>query len=127
MASEEGNEARLTKLERDVQLARTEASHALVLAKGADRDVASSGEKLAVHKSLIEAVRETQVTHGQRLDGIDQKIERLDRRVERVDRRVDGLDQKVNSLQAEMREGFARQAIGQAQITALLTRIIDDK
>jgi archaellum component FlaC len=127
MASEEETEARFSRLEHDVRLARTEASHALVLAKGADRDVASFGDKLAAQQRLIEAVRETQVTHGQRLDGIDQKIERLDRRVERVDRRVDGLDQKVNSLQAEMREGFARQAIGQAQITALLTRIIDDK
>jgi hypothetical protein len=106
MASEEENEARFSRLEHDVRLARTEASHALVLAKGADRDVASFGEKLAVQKKLIEAVRETQVTHSQTLT-------------------EHGLE--LAALKIEVREGFARQAVGQAQITALLNRIIDDK
>jgi hypothetical protein len=120
MASEEETEARFSKLEHDVQLARTDASHALVLAKGADRDVATFGEKLAVHKKLIEAVREIQVTHGQQLEALDRKVVVLDRKVEVI-------DQKVEALQTEMREGFARQAVGQAQITALLTRVIDNK
>jgi hypothetical protein len=106
MASEEENEARFSKLEQDVRLARIEASHALVLAKGADRDVASFGEKLAVQKKLIEAVRETQVTHSQTLA-------------------EHGLE--LTALKSEVREGFARQAVGQAQITALLNRIIDNK
>lgn len=127
MASEEEKEARFTKLEHDVRLARTEASHALVLAKGADKDVASFGEKLAVQKQLIEAVRETQVTHGQRLDGLDRKVDVLDRKVDLLDDKVDLLDVRLTSFQAEVREGFATQAVGQAQITALLNRIIDDK
>jgi hypothetical protein len=120
MASEEENEARLANAERKAHVARVDASHALVLAKGADRDVASFGDKLAAQQKLIEAVRETQVTHGQRLDVLDRKADLLDDK-------VDLLDGRLTSFQAEMREGFARQAIGQAQITALLDRIIDNK
>ncbi|MBP2320287.1 phage-related baseplate assembly protein [Kibdelosporangium banguiense] len=106
MASEETYEARLTHVEQEVRLARSDAAAARVLAQRCDRDVESFGDKLAVQKTLIEAVRETQVTHGQTLTEHGHQLK---------------------SLTAEVREGFARQAVGQAQITALLDRIIDNK
>jgi hypothetical protein len=119
MASEEENETRFTKIEQRVRQTETGVAEARVLAQGADRDVASFGEKLAVQKSLIEAVRETQVTHSK-------DIRELNEEVRNQGHRLMVLDLKVDSLKTEMREGFARQAVGQGEITALLNRIIDD-
>jgi hypothetical protein len=104
MASEEQFEARLTHVEHEVRLARADAADARVLACGADRDVDTFATKLAVQKRLVEAVRGTQVTHTEQLRTIDQRVDKLE---------------------AEVREGFARQALGQHEITVLLNRILD--
>jgi hypothetical protein len=101
MASMEELEARVTALEEKVQHIGQDAAAARVLAGAADRDVAAFGAKLDAHTKLLGALRETQIEHGQRLDS---------------------LEQKVRSGFSEMREGFTKLAIGQAEITALLKR-----
>jgi hypothetical protein len=63
-------------------------------------------EKLEVHKVLIEALRETQIEHGKRL-------ERLERNMD------DGFK--------EMRSGFSTMAVGQAEITKLITKVIESR
>ncbi|CAM3332606.1 hypothetical protein KIPE111705_03060 [Kibdelosporangium persicum] len=118
MASEKEFETRLTAVEQEVQLARSDAAAARVLARCADRDVETINNRLAAQKALIEAVRETQIEHGQIL-------REHSRRFGVIDARFDGVDARFGGLETEMREGFTRQAVGQAQITALLTTIID--
>lgn len=79
----------------DAATARVDAAAARVLASGADRDVSEIRDGLRAHTQSLNALRETQLEQGQ-------KIDKLDR---------------------EMREGFATMATGMAQITALLANI----
>lgn len=53
--------------------------------------------RLDAHKALLQALRDTQVEQGQRLDG----------------------------LEREMREGFGTLSIGQSEILVLLARLAD--
>ena len=64
-------------------------------------------DELRAHTRTLNALRETQLEHGQRLD--------------RLDGKVTGLDAKVDQLDAEMKHGFSMMSVGMAQITALLT------
>jgi hypothetical protein len=104
-------EARLAILEREVARlreqailissdatgARVDAAAARVLAAGADRDVSEVRAELRAHIQALNALRETQLEQAREMrEGF-----------------------------AEMREGFATQAIGMAQITALLTKIAE--
>lgn len=88
---------------------REEVAAARALAALADRDVAEFRTEMRGHRQVLNALRETQLEQGHKINGLSQK--------------VDGLDQKVDGLDREMREGFAMQATGMAQITALLTQI----
>lgn len=94
-------EARVAALESQIVLIRQDAAAARVLAGGADREVSTFGAKLDAQKRLIEALRETQIEHGGRLDN---------------------LERRLDSLEREMRSGFAKLATGQAEILALLRR-----
>lgn len=94
-------EARVAALESQIVLIRQDAAAARVLAGGADREVSTFGAKLDVLKRMLEALRETQVEQGQR---------------------VDNLERRLDSLEREMRSGFAMLATGQAEILALLKR-----
>jgi uncharacterized coiled-coil DUF342 family protein len=95
---------RMSALEDQVKAIRSDAAAARVLAGGADRDVAEFHAKLDTHKALLDALREnqvelhdTQVAQGERLEAQNR----------------------------EMRSGFAKLTAGQAEITTLLTTLID--
>lgn len=103
-------EARVSALEAEVRLIREDVAAARILAGGADRDVAALSAKIDMHKALLDALRETQIEQGQKLDAL--KI------------RLDGLESRLNGLEREMRSGFAKLAVGQSEILALLNRLI---
>lgn len=90
-------ESRFTKLEYEVDRLREDVASARALAALADRDVAEIRTEMRGFHRVMNALRETQLEQGQ----------------------------QINELRREMRAGFAIQADGMAQITALLTKIAD--
>ena len=96
---------RVTRLEGEVARARQDAAAARVLAGGADRDVSAMHTELRAHTKSLNALRETQVDHGIRLARVEAETR-------------EGF--------AEMRDRFSVLAVGQAQITALLTAQLGD-
>jgi hypothetical protein len=75
MASLEDLEARVTALEEQVRQSREDATAARVLAGAADRDVSEFKQLLNGHTKVLNAVRETQVEQGQRLDSLEVKLD----------------------------------------------------
>jgi chromosome segregation ATPase len=92
-------EARVTHLEHSVTDARRDAAAARVLAGAADRDVSEFRQELKAHTKTLNALRETQLEHGQRLDSLETKMDAMDRK---------------------MSDGFSTVAVGMAEITALI-------
>ncbi len=86
----------------DVARLREDVASARALAALADRDVAEFRAEMRGHRQVLNALRETQLEQGQK---------------------IEEQGQKIDGLRREMREGFAMQATGMAQITALLTNI----
>jgi uncharacterized protein involved in exopolysaccharide biosynthesis len=85
-------EARVAALETEMAVVRGEAAAARALAAGADRDVAEYRAEMRSHTRVLNALRETQIEHGTRLD----------------------------ELTEEVRGGFATVNTGMAQIVTLL-------
>jgi hypothetical protein len=81
------------------------------LAGGASWEVGALCVELRSHTRVLNALRQTQVEQGQ--DIVELRTE-----VRTGFARIDG---ELDDLRAEMREGFSVLAVGQAQITALLT------
>jgi hypothetical protein len=111
--------ARLDAVERDVAAARsdaaaarTDAAAARELASGAYEDLSRVQLALNAHFHVLNALRETQLDHGRRLDSLEGRFDRLEGRFDR--------------LESEMREGFSVLNLGMAQITAMLTTLIGD-
>jgi predicted nucleic acid-binding Zn-ribbon protein len=109
-------ETRLAIVERDVtqlreQLALTisDAGAARMLAAGADHDVSEVRAELRAHTQALNALRETQLEQGRKIDEQGRKIDEQNRKIDEQGR--------------EMRDGFATLATGMAQITALLTNL----
>jgi hypothetical protein len=113
-------EARLAILEREVARlreqsilissdatgARVDAAAARVLAAGADRDVSEVRTELRAHIQALNALRETQLEQAREMrEGFAE------------------MRAEMREGFAKTREGFATQAIGMAEITALLTKI----
>jgi chromosome segregation ATPase len=96
VATLEEIEARVAALEQQVQAVRQDAAAARVLAGGADRDVSALATRLDAQTKLLMALRETQIEQGDRLTG----------------------------LENEVRQGFGSMATGQAEISALLHRLL---
>jgi chromosome segregation ATPase len=95
-------EARVTHLEHSVADVRQDAAAARVMAGAADRDVSEFRQVQSAHTKVLNALRETQVEHGKRLDSLEDKVS----------------------------TGFSMMSTGMAQITAMLVNIerkIDDK
>ncbi|NYI88471.1 hypothetical protein HNR02_001794 [Amycolatopsis endophytica] len=92
--TEEQNETQRLAIEalEIARLARDEAAASRVLAAGASNDVGEVKAELKAHTRVLNALRETQVEHGQRLDRVE----------------------------TEMRNGFAMMAQGMARITELI-------
>jgi chromosome segregation ATPase len=93
------------ELEGRVRRLETEMSEVRHLARGASWEVGSLRAELRSHTRVLNALRQTQVEQG---------------------RDLDGFRQEVAELRTEMREGFSVLAVGQAQITALLTAHVDE-
>lgn len=105
-------EARLSAVEQELARLRakvaevaSDAAAARVLAGGADRDVSELGDTLRSHTQVLNALRETQLEHGQRLTSLDGRVADLDERMTR---------------------GFATLGEGMARIHGLLSRIAPD-
>jgi hypothetical protein len=132
--------ARLTAVERDVALARTDAAAARGDAAAARELAAGTYEELARvqlalngHFRVLNALRETQLEQGRRLDslearfdGLEGRFDGLEGRFDGLEGRFDGLEGRFDGLQTEMRNGFSVLTVGIAQITALLTTLIGD-
>jgi chromosome segregation ATPase len=113
-------ESRFTKLEHEVTRLREDVASARALAALADRDVAELRTEMRGYRQVLNALRETQLEQGQQIDELRQEMHR---EIDGLHREIDGLGQEIGGLRKEMREGFAIQATGMAQITALLTTI----
>ena len=125
MATPEDIESRLSAVERGVAqlraqqgLTASDAAAARVLAAGADHDVSEVRAELRAHTSALNALRETQLEQGRRLD-------RMDGRFDRMDGRFDGLDGRLDALEARMADGFATVGAGMTQIVTLLEGLDD--
>ena len=106
MANLDDLEARVTHLEHSVADVRRDAAAARVLAGAADRDVSEFRQELNAHTKTLNALRETQLEHGKRLDTLETKFDAMDRKIDAMDRK--------------MTDGFSTVAVGMAQITALI-------
>jgi chromosome segregation ATPase len=108
-------EARLTALESQMRHVREDAAAARVLAGGADRDVDEFRDEIRDFRQAtvgsLNALRETQIEQGDRLTGVEQRLDRIEQRMDQTSQR--------------MEHGFGTLATGQAEITALLTRLIE--
>ena len=125
MATPEDMESRLSAVERGVAqlraqqgLTASDAAAARVLAAGADHDVSEVRAELRAHTSALNALRETQLEQGRRLD-------RMDGRFDRMDGRFDGMDGRLDALETRMADGFATVGAGMAQIVTLLEGLDD--
>jgi hypothetical protein len=123
MSEPDGLDERVTRLEGEVALARQDAAAARVLAGGADRDVAAMQSELRAHTRSLNALRQTQVEQGHEMR---EGFAKIDERFATIDQRFATFDQRFAKVDKEMREGFSVLAVGQAQITALLTAQLDE-
>lgn len=85
-----------------------DAAAARVLAGAADRDVSSMRAELRGHTQVLNALRETQLEHGARLD--------------RVEGRLDSVENAVNEGFAKTEHQFRKLGHGIAEITEMLRR-----
>lgn len=106
-------ERRVARLERDVARLRDElavtssdAGAARALAAGAARDVSEVRAELRAHTSALNALRQTQLEHGEAL--------------ERLQRSFQHLRESFHQQTAETSGGFAMVHSGMAGIVALL-------
>jgi hypothetical protein len=113
---------RVTRLEHQMIKVQQDASAARVLAGAVDRDVSEFRAVLQGHTKVLNALRKDQIEGFARLDG---RLSGVDGRLNGVDGRFDKLEGRFNELEAEMRNGFTTVNLGMAQITALLTTVID--
>jgi len=143
MADPDDVERRVSALEQEVlriqgelDRARQDAEAARVLATGADRDVSDVRSQLRAQRGLLQALRDTQVEHGRRLDQLERRMTAVELRLNALDDRIagmdarltgrmDGLDRRIDSLETEMRAGFAKMSAGMAHIVTLLERDAD--
>jgi chromosome segregation ATPase len=93
---------RFTRIERDVASLRDDVTTARMLATAADRDVSAVRTELRAHTQVLNALRQTQLEQGHK---------------------IDNLERKVHSLDQEVRAGFSVLNAGMAQMTTLLEGI----
>lgn len=113
-------ESRVSVLEREIvrlreliALSSADAGAARMLAGGADRDVSEVRAELRAHIRALNALRETQLEHGNVITALRSDVTEL--------------QAEVRAGFTGMREGFATMNVGMAQITALLPGIADSE
>lgn len=104
-------EVEVASLREAVDVSRSDAAAARVLAGAADRDVSELRGQLQAHTSVLNALRETQLEQGQEIRALRTEMREG---FARVDGRIDGLE-------TEMRGGFAKVNLGMTKIVELLT------
>jgi septal ring factor EnvC (AmiA/AmiB activator) len=107
-----GLQGRVTRLEQEMD----EVRH---LARSTDREVADVSIRLSAQTRVINALRETQIEHGDLLKSHSEILKSHDKR-------LDSLEIKVDRLEAKVDRGFTMLAAGQERITDLLTRHIEE-
>ncbi|HVK25992.1 MAG TPA: hypothetical protein VM677_31935 [Actinokineospora sp.] len=136
-------EPRVTALEREAASTReiaedahANAATARAVASAASREVGEVRQELRAHTTVLNALRETQLEQGQKIDKLRQDFDffrieirefQLETRVFQADMRdfqVEMRDFQVEmrDFQQETRQGFATMAAGMQHITTLLTR-----
>jgi hypothetical protein len=132
MANSEDFDSRLTAVESGVAAAQAEAAVALALASSAHADVAKVKTSLNAHFRVLNALRETQVEHGRKLDRLEARFDGLEAKVDRgfaaVQQRFAEVDRnfaQVNQNFAQVERQFSIVNVGIAQITAMLTNRTD--
>lgn len=119
-------EARLARLEWKVELVRSDAAAVRILASGAHEDVVKYRQELKADARTLSALRETQMEHSQILHKHSETLREQSETLREHGELLREHSETLATLQTEMREGFATQAVGQREITQLLTRIIDE-
>jgi hypothetical protein len=100
----------------DARMARSVAQSALMVANMVAIDVASIRDGQRAHTKALNALRETQMEQGQRLDRVEGRLDRVEVRLDRVEVRLDRLEKKVD-------EGFSMVSVGMAEIVALIKNV----
>jgi len=108
MYSYEELEGRVTAAEHGLERVRVDAAAARALASGADRDVSLFGAKLDAHTKVLNALRETQLEQGSRLDRVEGRLDRVEGRLDRVEGRLDRVEGTLDRLERKVDDGFAR-------------------
>ena len=116
-------ERNITQLREQLALTSSDAGAARLLAAGADHDVSEVRAELRAHTQALNALRETQLEQGHKIDEYGHKIEAHGRKIDEQGRKINEQGQKIDEQGRDMREGFATLATGMAQITALLTNL----
>ena len=112
-----------------------------MLATGADRDVSDVRSQLRAQRGLLQALRDTQVEHGDRWDRLERRMTAVELRLGALEDRIAGMDARltgrldeldarltgrIDSLETGMRAGFAKMSVGMAHIVTLVERDSDD-
>lgn len=114
-------ETRLVRLEENARRAREEAGAALALARGADNDVSLMNDELRAHTGVLNALRETQLEHGELLRAHGERLDRVEQKVDNLERKVDDGFRKIDENFRVVEEKFAVVGAGLAEIKDLLT------
>jgi chromosome segregation ATPase len=121
---DDGLESRFCRLEHQVSRLREDVASARALAALADRDVAELRTEMRAHHKVLNALRETQLEQGKQFDELRREMhQEISGLRQEMHQEIGGMRQEIGGLRQEMREGFAMQSTGMAQITALLTTI----
>jgi choline dehydrogenase-like flavoprotein len=89
--------------------ARDDAQMAKTAALGAFRIAQDARVMLRAQQRSLQALRETQVEQGQRLDRLEGNVDRLENKVDRLERKVD--------------DGFTMVSLGMSEIAALIKNV----
>src|SRR5262249_57335909 len=89
---------RVAALEAEIGVLRQEAAAARALAAGADRDVADYRAELRGHTRTLNALRETQLEHGQAITQLNGRVDQLSGRVDQLTGTVSQLTGTVGQL-----------------------------
>ncbi|MPY98217.1 MAG: hypothetical protein GEU97_09500 [Actinophytocola sp.] len=105
----------MTALEQKLRVVTADAAAARVLAGGADWDVSAMQDQLRGQTKLLNALRETQIEHGDRLGRIEGRLDGLEGRMHSLEGCMDGIDGRMESLEGRfdrlentVTEGFAK-------------------
>jgi predicted nuclease with TOPRIM domain len=111
-------EAELPRIREYNEMTRT-------LASMSDRDVGDFQEASRGYRKSLEALRETQVEHGRKLDHLEVRFDGLDVKVDRLETRIYGLETKVDGLATK--DQFALVLEQLSQLTTKVDGLVSPK